>query len=265
MKEQSQMKKIILVLILALVASYSFFNRTPALTTSISLEEHTQDTLLLVNRDYALAHDPKNLTAIPKNIAQNVQIREHYTVQQTMLAPLKQLFAAARADGINHFTINSAYRSGRAQQQLFDNRGEAYAQPRGHSEHQTGLSLDIGSTQGTMDATAEGAWLAQHAHEYGFILRYPQGKEAITGIAYEPWHFRYVGLPHSQLMYEKNWTLEEYLENLQSTQKYTKKIADKHYFVQYTTAQKTARIPDATSVSVSQDNRGGKIITTFLN
>lgn len=257
------MKKISIVLILVLVASYFFLNRTPALTTSISLEEHTQDTLLLVNRDYALAHDPTNLMPIPNDMAKNVQIRERYEVQQLMLQPLEQMFAAAREDRIHHFTINSAYRSGRAQQHLFDNRGEAYVQPRGHSEHQTGLSLDIGSTQGRMESTSEGEWLAQHAHEYGFILRYPKGKEAITGIAYEPWHFRYVGLPHSQVMYDNHWTLEEYVENLQTTKKYTKKIADKHYFVQYTAAQKTARIPDATNISVSRDNRGGKIITTF--
>ena len=79
-----------------------------------------------------------------------------------------------------------------------------------------GLALDITSDsfipllQGFAD-TEEGKWLEAHSHEYGFILRYPSGKEYITGIEYEPWHFRYVGTPHSEIMTFKGLTLEEYL------------------------------------------------------
>ena len=63
-----------------------------------------------------------------------------------------------------------------------------------------------------MDNTPEGEWLANNAHKFGFILRYPADKVHITGIRYEPWHFRYVGLPHSELMYKQNLALEEYLQ-----------------------------------------------------
>nr|WP_262588498.1 M15 family metallopeptidase [Staphylococcus sp. IVB6181] len=89
---------------------------------------------------------------------------------------------------------------------------------RGYSEHQTGLAFDVGSNRYNKDflkeygETPEGKWLAKHAHEYGFILRYPKGKEQITGYQYEPWHFRYVGKKTAKAIYDKQLTLEEYLD-----------------------------------------------------
>ena len=87
--------------------------------------------------------------------------------------------------------------------------------PAGHSEHETGLSLDIlcsGNTQ--MDLTQANEpgnrWLVEHCAEYGFILRYPKDKENITGIAFEPWHFRYVGKEAAQFMSSRGLTLEEF-------------------------------------------------------
>lgn len=260
------MKKIIGILLITLIIGwYTLSNCAPELTTTISLQEHINDSLTLVNGDYALKQDPTNLVKIPQNSASNLQVKDGYYVQNTVLQPLLQLLKAAEDVGITHFTINSAYRSGVAQQKLFEAKGATYAQQRGHSEHQTGLSLDIGSTQGTMEATEEGQWLAEHAHEHGFILRYPLGKEGITGIAYEPWHFRYVGLPHSQVMFDKELTFEEYLMYVEEQGSYIKKINNTTYFVQYTTNEKMAEIPDVTSFSVSRDNRGGKIITNNLN
>jgi len=85
----------------------------------------------------------------------------------------------------------------------------------GASEHQIGLALDITSdTYYTLDEgfedTAEGKWLAEHSHEYGFILRYPKGKEYVTSIGYEPWHFRYVGVEAATVIKENDLTLEEF-------------------------------------------------------
>lgn len=90
-----------------------------------------------------------------------------------------------------------------------------YTMPAGKSEHETGLALDIlCSTNTLMDESQAGEpgnrWLAQHCHEYGFILRYPREKEDITGIQYEPWHFRYVGREAAAYLKEKGWTLEEF-------------------------------------------------------
>jgi D-alanyl-D-alanine carboxypeptidase len=90
----------------------------------------------------------------------------------------------------------------------------------GSSEHQSGLAMDIASkstdlnlTEGFAE-TIEGKWLAENAHRFGFILRYPKGKEAITNYEYEPWHFRYVGEKAATVIYQHDWTLEEYFKEV---------------------------------------------------
>lgn len=87
-----------------------------------------------------------------------------------------------------------------------------YSAPPGQSEHQTGLCFDVASLWRTFADTEEGIWLAEHCAEYGFIIRFPAGKEAITGYMYEPWHIRYVGKEVAEaIMAEPGLTLEEYL------------------------------------------------------
>lgn len=133
------------------------------------------------------------------------------------------------------FVVCSAYRSAELQQSLFDaqvakqrKKGLSQAEAEkvaktivaypGTSEHQLGLAADIVALDyQTLDDgyanTPEAKWLKEHAHEYGFILRYPADKEAITKIVYEPWHFRYVGREHAQEIKRLNICLEEYLEH----------------------------------------------------
>ena len=143
-----------------------------------------------------------------------------------------EMLDAAESDGVN-LMICSAYRSYDRQTQLFNNKMnklmgkgmsymEAYAEGSmsvtvpGTSEHQLGLALDIltGSYTAMDDGfgdTKAGKWLKDNAPEYGFILRYPKGKEEITGIIYEPWHFRYVGKDYSKEITSLGVTLEEYV------------------------------------------------------
>ena len=118
----------------------------------------------------------------------------------------------------------SAYRSYRTQQSLYtywvNARGTAYASMyvarAGHSEHQTGLAVDMTSQRmqlglaTSFDQTPEGRWMLANAHRYGFIIRYPKGKEAVTGYNYEPWHLRYVGVKEATTMKQNNWTFEEW-------------------------------------------------------
>ena len=86
------------------------------------------------------------------------------------------------------------------------------AQQPGASEHQTGLAFDVTVETGDgFESTPQYAWLTQHAHEYGFIQRYPANKSAITGISYEPWHYRYVGVDAATRMWQSGQTLEEFL------------------------------------------------------
>jgi D-alanyl-D-alanine carboxypeptidase len=134
---------------------------------------------------------------------------------------------AAIPDGIE-IKMTTAYRSYDFQEILYNNyvsqsgaeEADRFSAKPGQSEHQTGLAVDVSSSSvgyeltDAFGDTSEGKWLAQHAHEYGFILRYPDGKEAITGYMYEPWHLRYVGLFVANEIYQKGFTLEEYiLEN----------------------------------------------------
>ena len=130
--------------------------------------------------------------------------------------------------------ICSAYRSVERQEQVFNdslkdrlNQGMSYwdafadnrlsvAEP-GTSEHALGLALDLISNQYTeldkgQEDTKEAKWLKENCHKYGFILRYPSEKTDITGIIYEPWHYRYVGVEHATKIMESGLTLEEYLE-----------------------------------------------------
>ncbi len=88
-------------------------------------------------------------------------------------------------------------------------RDKVSARP-GHSEHQTGLAVDINDLEESFENTPEGKWLAANSYKYGFILRYPKGKEAITGYSYEPWHFRYLGRRLAKEVYLSHLTYDEY-------------------------------------------------------
>ncbi|WP_391370358.1 M15 family metallopeptidase [Lysinibacillus sp. KU-BSD001] len=180
-----------------------------------------------------------------------------------ILQPFSAMMDAANQDGVTNFIVNSSYRSDTAQQQLFDTMGADLALPAGYSEHNVGLSVDIGSTTGKMEGSEEAAWLERHAARYGFILRYPPNKSHITGIQHEPWHFRYVGLPHSEIITKNDWTLEEYLSHLQQEKSITTRTQGRAYKVLYYDLQESLQIPVPTthSYKVSGDNRGGLIVT----
>ena len=115
--------------------------------------------------------------------------------------------------------IGSGYRSYHDQELIYDNYvkedgkelADTYSARPGFSEHQTGLVIDCNTVDDAFGYTPEATWLAQHAHEYGFIIRYPMGKESITGYQYEPWHIRYVGSKLATKLYKSGQCLEEYL------------------------------------------------------
>lgn len=120
--------------------------------------------------------------------------------------------------------VTQGTRTYEEQQQMLNLKIEQFgenqtiAQQPGFSEHHSGLAMDIstyvGGVMGTFTGENEYSWVFENAHKYGFILRYPQEKEDITGISYESWHFRYVGVPHAQYMYQNSLTLEEYIDIL---------------------------------------------------
>ena len=117
------------------------------------------------------------------------------------------------------YYIVSAYRSYYSQESIFKGWCDIYgfeeastiSSQAGHSEHQTGLTMDLDSLEQSYGDTPEGVWLAENCYKYGFIIRYPKGKEEITGYAYEPWHVRYLGKSTAKLVYNSGLTLEEFL------------------------------------------------------
>lgn len=176
-------------------------------------------TQVVVNKQRRL--DPKTFTPsglVAPRISNNGQ-----KLRRVAARALEEMVADARKDGVT-VTLLSGYRSYQTQAAVFDAQvrryGRAIAEQQaarpGHSEHQTGLTGDLGGADGCpitscFSGTRAGKWLAKHAHRYGFILRYPKGKSAITGFAFEPWHYRYVGTAVSTDMKRKRIaTLEEY-------------------------------------------------------
>lgn len=132
-------------------------------------------------------------------------------------AAFNKMKAAAAKEGISLWNA-SGYRSYGYQSTLYWNyvaRDGQYAADRysarpGHSEHQTGLALDINNASGSFTGSKAAKWTAEHCAEYGFILRYPAGKESITGYMYESWHFRYVGTELAKKITDSGLTMEEY-------------------------------------------------------
>ncbi|MCA0969698.1 M15 family metallopeptidase [Halobacillus litoralis] len=136
---------------------------------------------------------------------------------------LEELFSAAEKDG-QQLVAASGYRSYERQKTIFNNYVEVYGEEKtktfsaipGTSEHQTGLAMDVTSAEMSFQLdqsfrdTDEGKWLADHAHEYGFIIRYPEGEEDITGYTFEPWHLRYIGKEKAAEVHEQSVTLEEF-------------------------------------------------------
>ena len=177
--------------------------------------------LTLVNRDHPLS---KDFTVRLVNL-------NGYKVSAKLKSPLEQMIAAAKKDGVD-LSICSAYRSVSYQSGLYEGRMkdamkkglsreeaalevERYTQPPAASEHHTGLAVDF-LTSGVSNLNEKFAntkaytWLEEHATKFGFIQRYPKGYETLTGIYWEPWHYRFVGIGHAEEIASRNITLEEY-------------------------------------------------------
>lgn len=191
-------------------------NRDYEYYTHTAPAETTHGAQLLVNKYYYLEQ-----TYQPELVALDVQYGSpDLEIEREAYQHFQEMFAAALADGYQLY-VTSAYRGYADQETVFEDYrttvGEAealvYAAAPGFSEHQTGRAIDVfvpGETTTTFRDHPAAAWLAEHAHEYGFILRYPEDKVDLTGYQYEAWHYRYVGAEAAQYIYEHNLTFEEY-------------------------------------------------------
>lgn len=190
------------------------------------------DILVVSNKERNLPENykPKDLVIpnVPFPFEENV---EKKYMRKEAAEALEQLFRDAKKADLQLYAM-SGFRSYERQKDVFAQNvkklGEETARrvsaTPGQSEHQTGLAMDVTSPEidfkltTEFEKTREGKWVLENSHKYGFIIRYPKGKEAITGYDYEPWHLRYVGKEHAAYMKEHNLTLEEYLSNTKPVQ-----------------------------------------------
>ncbi len=162
--------------------------------------------------------------------------------------------------------IMSAYRSKERQAEIYLEDTNGLAAKPGESEHETGLGLDVYVDYHAGEAflkSKAGRYVNENCAEYGFIIRYPKNKKKITGFEFEPWHIRYVGKPHAEIITESGLTLEEYIEMLKPDKYYSYK----NYIIsRRTVSNGILQIPKGgTNTVVSPDNCGYFIVTSEIN
>lgn len=236
----------------------------------IKVEQIYQGNLLLVNGEHpvlqeSIKSDIINLSAISELTQGYVLLGTDIHLSEEIAHKFSKMIAVAEKEGLQYFAITSGFRDFNEQSILFENMGPDYALPPGYSEHNLGLSLDVGSTQMRMADAPEGKWIEDNSWKYGFILRYPKDKVGITGIQYEPWHIRYVGFPHSAIMKEKNFVLEEYLEYLKKEKNISATVNGQKYEISYFPVSENTKIPVPANLyyEISGNNIDGVIVTEF--
>ena len=232
-KKKSPTKKLLLFLVLVILGSWIFRNGAELITQeenpildTLQIGINQADTssdwnLILVNRTHR----------IPKNYEMELtELSNGQKVDSRIYPELQAMFDAARADGLQLF-VREGYRTSEEQQQIldekiaaFENEGNSRKEAKelakewvavpGTSEHELGLSVDINANTSVSSRDSVYTWLAENAHSYGFIKRYPSDKTEITGINNEPWHYRYVAKETAEEIKEKGVCLEEYIEEL---------------------------------------------------
>ncbi len=194
------------------------------------IDSINSENLTLVNKQHSVdaGFVPANLADVTYTRTDRDKGKMDATAEKALCAFLEEAYHYGYTD----VTVTSAYRSYASQEWYFNyyieqemasgksrEQAEAavltYSARPGTSEHQTGLCVDmhnLPAADQSFGQTEAGKWLAANAHRFGFILRFPQGKEDITGYTYEPWHFRFVGRSHAEKIYEEGLCLEEYLQ-----------------------------------------------------
>lgn len=248
-------------------------------TLKLTYEDIFKGYLILVNPFYAIKNDISENTLIPLSSDFPKPLLESQTA--SMLSKLMEKLESGQG-----IVPVSGYRTMQEQQKIYSDslheRGEAFTEKYvaipGCSEHQTGLAIDLAEDSNEIDFICPSfpydgicGQFRKLAPRYGFIERYPQGKEAITGIAYEPWHFRYIGVPHAEIITQNTLTLEEYTEYLKQ---YT--YDSKHLFIRcenqsvevfYAPVPKHRNIeiiiPDNEPYQISGNNADGIVVTLW--
>lgn len=237
-------------------------------TMAIAKDQVYRGNLLLVNKEYPVQQEAIKSDII--HLSQNEELVQGYRLLDDTIQVSKsvgrvfmEMVQAAQKDDVSNFILNSGFRSMEEQEQLHSEMAPGLAMPAGYSEHNLGLALDIGSTKMKMERAPEREWLEKNSWKYGFILRYPKDKTEITGTMFEPWHYRYVGLPHSAIIKMNNFSLEEYLAYLREQKQLAVPIDGETYEICYypISEETTIEVPINKNYQISGDNMGGIIVT----
>ncbi|MBN1891610.1 MAG: M15 family metallopeptidase [Clostridiales bacterium] len=209
------------------------------------------ETLFLISNEYPVSED--------REFSLECYKTTDVLMNKAMIDDYARLSAAVTEETGDKLYVMSSYRSFDDQRALFEEDPDIAAKP-GASEHHSGLALDVYvymfAGEGFIRSEA-GRFVNEKCHEYGFIIRYPRGKERITGFSYEPWHIRYVGQPHARIIALSNLTLEEYIDKLGEGDFYaydgwiiSRQVGPEIYIPQ-----------NATEITISEDNTGFYVIT----
>lgn len=192
---------------------------------TIAPQRDIDGSLFLVNRTYRISED-----YVPQVVQADVSGSLRSMAPRRPPPPWRRCLPPAKEEaGVTLVTV-SGYRSYQKQKNIYNNKlksvggseekADEYVARPGASEHQLGMAMDVGQRNSSAGLTSSfadtkgGAWIAENCWRFGFILRYQEGWEDITGYSYEPWHVRYVGLEHAQAMHEANVPMETYMEDL---------------------------------------------------
>jgi D-alanyl-D-alanine carboxypeptidase len=250
----------------------------------ISSDEVHAGELILVSNKNAYVADASHAVVkheTPADVYAN-KTKDYYILDTsidlnpTVINSLNTMFADYKAhSGSANVMINAAYRTLEQQAEILEVKGPEIAANPGYSEHHSGYAFDIcifENGKGRTFADEEPFnWIPQNCKKYGFIRRYPDGKKDITGIDFEPWHFRYVGVPHSYYIAENNLVLEEYMEIIKSYTLLGEHLAISAggtnyevYYVPATEGITTVYCPSDKAYTVSGNNTDGFIVTVNM-
>ena len=250
----------------------------------VANQEIYDGNLVLVNYEFPFQGSEENLVSIYQVMLENschsfgtkdgdVKVQKEYAEK------LLEMFDAFYQETYDtNVIVQSGYRSSERQQELYDEdlakTGLDYSDTvakAGYSEHQTGLCVDLSLYQADYDGTGIYSWINEHCTEYGIMLRYPENKVDVTRISYEPWHYRYVGVPHAEYITQNGICLEEYMtllygypydgEHLQFTDKQNQTY-EIYYYPEDTTSEATKiPVPKDKEYTISGNNQDGFIVT----
>ncbi len=252
-------------------------------TTEVSNQDVHHGSLILVNHETPFQDDEESLVSLYQVMLEKdchsfgardaeVKVQREYAEQ---LIAMFDAFYNETFD--NNVIVQSGYRSSERQQELYDedlqktglDYSEKVAVP-GYSEHQTGWCVDLTLFEADYDGSGIYSWVDEHCADYGIILRYPENKTEVTKISFEPWHYRYVGIPHAGYIMQNGICLEEYIallygydyerEHLQITDS-ENKIYEIYYYPADASAETTMLpVPSGYDYTVSGNNRDGFIV-----